>query len=51
MSSKAQAFAARATRSAGLWERCAHWMAPLLTAALVGLAVFFMYDSCGASLI
>ena len=35
----------------GSWERSAPWVAPLLTAALVALATFLMYTSCGAALI
>jgi hypothetical protein len=51
MNGTVQGFEVRAARPAGLWERSAHWVAPLLTAALVGLAVLYMYDSCGTSLI
>jgi hypothetical protein len=51
MNGNSLGFEVRAARPAGLWERSAHWMAPLLAAALVGLAILFMYDSCGTSLI
>jgi hypothetical protein len=33
------------------WERSAPWVAPLLTAAVLALATFVMYTSCGAALI
>ncbi len=33
------------------WERSAPWVAPLLTAAVLALATFVMYASCGAALI
>jgi hypothetical protein len=35
----------------GSWQRSAPWVAPLLTAAVLALATFVMYTSCGAALI
>jgi len=42
---------ARSDALHGSWERSAPWVAPLLTAALLVLATFIMYTSCGAALI
>ena len=35
----------------GRWERCAHWLAPLLTAGLLGACTFLMFLARGASVI
>jgi hypothetical protein len=35
----------------GAWGRCAPWVAPLLTAAVLALATFVMFASSGAALI
>jgi hypothetical protein len=33
------------------WERCAPWVAPLLTAGLLALCTFVMFASQGAAVI
>ena len=33
------------------WERCAAWVAPLLTAGLLALCTFVMFASQGAAVI
>jgi hypothetical protein len=35
----------------GRWERCAHWLAPLLTAGLLGACTFLMFAARGAAVI
>lgn len=36
----------------GRWERCAHWLAPLLTVGLLGACTFLMFFAArGASVI
>ena len=45
------AFARRTAAPEGPWQRSAPWVAPLLTAGLLGLATLVMYASCGAALI
>jgi len=51
MSSKAAGLERHAAASEGPWQRTAPWVAPLLTAGLLGLATLLMYASCGAALI
>ena len=51
MSSNAAGFERRASAPHGPWERSAPWVAPLLTAAVIALATFVMFASCGAALI
>jgi hypothetical protein len=51
MSSHVAGFEARRTRSAGAWERSAHWVAPLLAGGVFALATYLMYANCGAALI
>jgi hypothetical protein len=51
MSSHVAGFAGRSTRPAGVWERCAHWVAPLLAGGVFALATYLMYANCGAALI
>jgi hypothetical protein len=35
----------------GRWERCAHWLAPLLTAGLLGACTFLMFAARGVAVI
>jgi len=51
MSSRAAQFGARRARPAGIWERSAHWLAPLLAGAVFLLATYLMAANCGAALI
>ena len=51
MSSHAAQFGARRARPAGIWARCAHWLAPLLAGGVFVLATYLMYSNCGAALI
>jgi hypothetical protein len=41
----------RAVERLGRWERCAHWLAPLLTAGLLGACTFLMFAARGAAVI
>ncbi|HLJ37189.1 MAG TPA: hypothetical protein VKT54_02140 [Steroidobacteraceae bacterium] len=34
---------ASALERLGRWERCAHWLAPLLTAGLLGACTYLMF--------
>lgn len=51
MSHNAAGFDRRADAPHGSWERSAPWVAPLVTAAVLALATFVMFASCGAALI
>lgn len=54
MNSPAAGFVRASVRRAaphGPWARCAPWVAPLLTAAVLALATFVMFASSGAALI
>jgi hypothetical protein len=51
MSSHAAGFETRHIRPAGVWERCAHWLAPLVAGGVFVLASYLMYANCGAALI
>jgi hypothetical protein len=51
MSSHAASFQARSTRPVGIWERSAHWVAPLVAGGVFVLATYLMYANCGAALI
>jgi hypothetical protein len=42
----------RALERLSRWERCAHWLAPLLTAGLLGACTFLMFFAArGGSII
>ena len=51
MSSNITGLDRSAAATEGSWQRTAPWVAPLLTAGLLGLATLLMYASCGAALI
>ena len=51
MSSHVAGFEARSRRPTGVWERSAHWVAPLLAGVVFVLATYLMYANCGAALI
>jgi hypothetical protein len=44
-------FQPRSARPAGVWERSAHWVAPLVAGGVFVLATYLMYANCGAALI